>query len=283
MIDKKRKMALAASLSAMASVQGGASIAKTLFAALGPAGVATLRTGLAGLLLTVIHRPQIRKFTREQWLCVLFYGFSTGAMNLIFYYGVQRIPLGLAVTVEYLGPLGLALIRSRKATDFLWAILAGLGVALIVPWSKQHTANGVDPLGLLLVLVAGVMWALYIVSGRRLSQKMKNSDATTCGLCVASLFILPFGILSGDLFHLTPKLAALGFCVAVLSSALPFSLDLFALKEIPSKVFSVLQSLQPAFAALSGLIFLRELLSPTQWLAIMFVIMASMGAALSHD
>ena len=157
MIDKKRKMALAASLSAMASVQGGASIAKTLFAALGPAGVATLRTGLAGLLLTVIHRPQIRKFTREQWLCVLFYGFSTGAMNLIFYYGVQRIPLGLAVTVEYLGPLGLALIRSRKATDFLWAILAGLGVALIVPWSKQHTANGVDPLGLLLVLVAGVM------------------------------------------------------------------------------------------------------------------------------
>ena len=142
-------MALAASLSAMASVQGGASIAKTLFAALGPAGVATLRTGLAGLLLTVIHRPQIRKFTREQWLCVLFYGFSTGAMNLIFYYGVQRIPLGLAVTVEYLGPLGLALIRSRKATDFLWAILAGLGVAAMlysVVFALGGTMNAVGML-----------------------------------------------------------------------------------------------------------------------------------------
>lgn len=282
-MDKKRKLAITASLSAMASVQGGASIAKILFNSLGPAGVATLRTGLAGILLALVHRPKVRQFTKSQWLCVLFYGFATAAMNLIFYYGVQLIPLGLAVTIEYTGPLGLALLTSRKATDFLWALLAAAGVVLIVPWHKQEGIETIDSLGCLLVTIAGIMWALYIVAGKKLSQKMKNSDAVTCGLCCASLFILPFGLLSGDLFALTPLLATLGLCVAVLSSALPFSLDLFALKEIPSKVFSVLQSLQPAFAAMSGLIFLHETLTLIQWLAILFVISASMGAALSHD
>ena len=283
MIDKKRKIAVLASLSAMASVQGGASIAKILFHSLGPAGVATLRTGLAGILLALINRPAVRKFSRKQWLYVFFYGFSTGAMNLIFYYGVQRIPLGLAVTLEFIGPLGLALLTSRRAPDFLWAILAGAGIALIVPWVKQGSVNDLDPLGVILVFIAGIMWAAYIVSGRKIAQRMNNSDAVTCGMCVASALILPFGVFSGDLFHLTPKLALLGLCVAVLSSALPFTLDLFALKEIPSKVFSVLRSLQPAFAALSGLIFLHELLTGTQWLAIFLVIMASMGATLSRD
>ncbi len=282
-MDKNRKIAIAASLSAMVSVQGGASIAKTLFSPLGPAGVATLRTGLAGLLLALIHRPNITQFTKQQWLCILFYGFSTAAMNLIFYYGVQLIPLGLAVTIEFIGPLGLALLTSRKATDFLWALLAAVGIILIVPWDKQASETSINLLGCVLVFIAGIMWALYIVSGRKLAQKVKNSDAVTCGLCCASLFILPFGILSGDFLNLTPRLAFLGFCVAVLSSALPFTLDLFSLKEIPSKVFSVLQSLQPAFAALSGLIFLHENLALTQWLAILFVISASMGAALSRD
>lgn len=283
MIDKKRKLAVTASLCAMASVQGGASIAKVLFRSLGPAGVATLRTGLAGILLVLIHRPDVRKFTRKQWLYVLFYGCSIGAMNLIFYYGVQRIPLGLAVTIEFIGPLGLALITSRKATDFLWAILAGTGIILIVPWNQQSSADNLDLIGVILVFIAGIMWAAYIVSGRKIAQRMNNSDAVTCGMCVASALILPFGLFSGDLFHLTPKLALLGLCVAVLSSALPFTLDLFALKEIPSKVFSVLQSLQPAFAAMSGLVFLHEILTWAQWVAIILVILASMGAALSQD
>lgn len=282
-MDNKRKMAIAASLSAMISVQSGASIAKMLFSPLGPTGVATLRTGLAGLLLALIHHPNITKFTKQQWLCILFYGFSTAAMNLIFYYGVQLIPLGLAVTIEFIGPLGLALLTSRKPTDFLWAVLAATGIVLIVPWNKQANVSSINFLGCVLVFIAGIMWALYIVSGRRLSQMVKNSDAVTCGLCCASLFILPFGILSGDLLNLTPRFALLSFCVAILSSALPFTLDLFSLKEIPSKVFSILQSLQPAFAALSGLLFLHEILTFTQWLAIFFVISASMGATLSRD
>ena len=279
----KKKTAILASLGAMVSVQGGASLAKTLFHTLGPSGVALLRTGLAGLLLAAIHRPKIRTFTKLQWLCVLFYGFSTGAMNLVFYFGVQRIPLGLAVTIEYIGPFGLALLTSRKTTDFFWAILAGAGIALITPWHKNLWDNGLDPVGVALVFIAGVMWALYIVAGRKLSQVMKNSDAATCGLCCASLFILPFGLFSGDLSFLTPRLALLGFCVAVLSSALPFSLDLFALKEIPSKTFGVLQSLQPAFAALSGWIFLRENLTRLQSLAIILVVAASIGATLSRE
>ncbi len=283
MLDIRRKKAIAASLCSMVSVQSGASIAKILFHHLGAGGAASLRTGFAGLILLLLNRPNIRKITREQWLCILFYGISTGAMNLIFYYGVQRIPLGVGVTVEYLGPLGLALIRSRKATDFLWALLAGLGVFLIVPWSKQQTANGIDPIGLGLVFLAGVMWASYIVAGRTISHKMKSSDAAACGMCVASVLILPFGIFSGDLFHLTWKLTGLGVCVALLSSVFTFTLDLYALKDIPSKVFSVFQSLQPAVAATAGLIFLREYLSITQCLAIFFVIVASMGAALSSD
>lgn len=279
----KRKIALISSLCAMISVQGGASIAKMLFTPIGPAGVAMLRTGLAGILLALLHRPQISKFSLQQWLCILFYGFSTAAMNLIFYYGVQLVPLGLAVTIEFIGPLGLALLTSRRATDFLWAILAAIGIILIVPWDAQTNVNSINPIGCLLVFIAGIMWALYIISGRKLSQKVKNSDAVTCGLCCASLFILPFGIFSGDLLKLTPHYTLLALCVAILSSALPFTLDLFALKEIPSKVFSVLQSLQPAFAALSGLIFLHEILSWTQWIAILFVICASIGASISKD
>ncbi|MBQ9872910.1 MAG: EamA family transporter [Thermoguttaceae bacterium] len=279
----RRKLAVLASLGAMASVQGGASIAKILFKSLSPSAVALLRTGLAGALLFLIHRPKVRTFTKEQWSCVLFYGFSTAAMNLIFYYGVQRVPLGLGVAVEFVGPLGLALLTSRKLTDFFWALLAALGIALIAPWRQNTDVASLDPLGLALVFIAGVMWAMYIVAGRRLSQKMKNSDAVTCGLCCASLFVLPFGLSSPEIYSLTPRLALLGLSVAVLSSALPFTLDLFALKDIPPKTFGVLQSLQPAFAALSGLIFLREILTPTQWIAIACVVAASVGATLSKD
>ena len=273
-MKEMKNWAVPAVLVSMLSVQGGASIAKCLFPVLGPAGTSTLRIGLAGILLAVINRPRISKFTRGDWLCALAYGVSIAFMNLLFYYGIRRIPLGLGVTVEFIGPLGLALLTSRKAPDFLWAILAGTGIALIVPWG----GGSVDPVGLLFVFAAGLLWAGYIVMGGKITRRMKSSDAVTTGMCIALLLILPFGIFSRDLENLNGKLLLLGFGVAVFSSALPFTLDLLALKKIPAKTFSVLQSLQPALGALSGLLFLGEILSVRQWVAILCVVLASIGA-----
>ncbi len=271
-----KKWAIASALCAMMSVQGGASIAKYLFHLLGPAGAVTLRVGLAGVILFLLNRPAISKFGRREWLCTLFYGLSTGGMNLTFYYGIQRVPLGIGVAVEFIGPLSVALFASRKAIDFVWAFLAGLGIYLIVP----HKGGSGDLLGIFFVALAGVLWAMYIIAASKISKTMKSSEAVPCGMFFATLLVLPFGLVSGDLFKLDLKLLLLGVGVAIFSSALPFTLDLWTMKKLPAKTFSVLQSLQPAFAALSGLLFLGEKLSLTQWLAILCVVTASTGSAL---
>ncbi len=257
----------------MLSVQGGASIAKYLFHLLGPAGATTLRIGIAGILLMLINRPKLGEYTYQKWLYTIFYGCSIGAMNLLFYYGIQRVPLGLGVTVEFIGPLGLALVMSRRWSDLVWALLAVAGVILIVP----SNGNSCDPVGLLFVFCAGLMWAAYIVAGGRITRYMKNSDAVSGGMMIALLVVLPFGIISGDLWRLNWTLLLIGSAVAIFSSALPFTLDLLALKRLSGKTFSILQSLQPAFGALSGLLFLGEFLSLRQYLAILCVVIASIG------
>ncbi|MDO4857666.1 MAG: DMT family transporter [Thermoguttaceae bacterium] len=271
-----KKTAVLSAIGSMISIQSGSSIAKCLFPLMGPAGAVVLRVGIAGILLALAFRPNLFKFSVREWAYILFYGFSIGAMNISFYYGIQRVPLGIGVTIEFIGPLGLALITSRQKTDLLWTFLAALGILMIVPW---HTGT-VDLIGIAFVATAGLMWALYIVATGKITGKLKNSDSVTCGMCVAALLVLPFGLCSGDLFHLNAKVLWLGLGVAVFSSALPFSLDLLAMKKLPAKTFSVLQSLQPAFGALSGLIFLREYLSVTQWLAVFCVIAASAGATI---
>lgn len=271
-----KKWAVVSALGSMISVQSGASIAKYLFHLLGPAGAVTLRVGLAGILLALVNRPKISRFSRKDWLCILVYGLSLGSMNLIFYYGIQRVPLGIGVGIEFVGPLGLALLCSRQALDFLWAVLVAAGILLIIPWK----GGTLDPLGIVLVAAAGILWALYIASTGVIAGKIKNSDATTCGMCLAALLVLPFGWFSGDLLQLNWKLLLLGFGVAVFSSALPVTLDMLSMKKLTGKTFSVLQSLQPAFGALSGLLFLGEYLTLRQWLAIGCIMTASTGAAL---
>ena len=275
-MNPDKKLAIGSALASMMSVQGGASIAKYLFHLLGPAGAVTLRVGLAGIMLFAAMRPKVWKFSREQWLCVLFYGVSVGLMNLTFYYGIQRVPLGIGVAVEFIGPLSVAIYASRKITDFLWVLLAAAGIICIVPWQ-----GGGDLWGYIFVSIAGVMWASYILSAGKLSGKMKNTEAVACGMCVAALIVLPFALASGDLLKLNGKLLLMGLGVAVFSSALPFTLDLFTIKRLEAKVYSVLQSLHPVFAALSGLIFLKEQLSFLQWLAVFFIVTASAGAALT--
>lgn len=282
---KKSNLAIPATLLAIICVQGGASIAKQLFPAIGAIGTVTLRIVLSALLLTLINRPKFLQFNSQKWKYCAVYGIGLAAMNLIFYMAIQRIPLGLAVTVEFAGPLFLALALSRKLLDVVWALLACVGILLIVPWKNDH----VDLLGLGLAFLAGMFWALYIVMGGKVSKIMDGKDAVTTGMIFASLVIIPFTIWDGAVFNLTPAIFIKGLGVAILSSALPFSLEMMALKKLPAKTFSILMSLEPAFAALSGLVFLAEELSFLQWISIACVITASIGTtvfnkkSLSHD
>ena len=257
------------------SVQGGASIAKALFGEVGPSGAATLRIGLAGLILWMFNRTNLLAVSKKQWLELLVYGFSIGAMNLSFYCGINRVPLGVGVTIEFVGPLGLAMAMSRKPLDFLWAILAGLGILLIFDLGG---VKQVDVIGAGLVAFAGMMWALYIVMIDRLSRTMKSADSVTIGMLIAAVLVAPFGVGSGNLNTVSANALWMGLGVAIFSSALPFTLDMIALKKLPAKTYSILESLSPAFAALSGLVFLGEALSAIQWLAITFIIVASIGS-----
>jgi inner membrane transporter RhtA len=266
-------------LLAVISVQGGAAFAKELFPVLGAAGTAGMRIGLSALMLFAVFRPPLTRLTRAQWGAVIPYGVVLGAMNLSFYTALERIPLGLAVTLEFVGPLALAVFGSRRASDFLWAVLAAVGIALIAPW--RGGAGALDLLGVLLALLAGGFWAAYIVLGGRVSRVLPGGQSVATGMLFASLTVLPFSFAEGLTARLTPPLFAAGLAVALLSSAVPFTLEMMALRVLSSRTFGILMSLEPAAAALSGLVFLREKLTVTQWLALVFVSAASAGAALT--
>jgi inner membrane transporter RhtA len=262
---------------AIISVQGGAAIAKGLFPVVGAAGTASLRIGLSALMLLLAVRPQLGQLRAAQWRAVVPYGLALGAMNFLFYCALARVPLGLGVTLEFVGPLLVALAGSRRWLDVLWAVLAGVGIALIAPWG----GHGIDVVGMLFALAAGGCWAVYIVLGSRVADVLPGNTAVAVGMLFATLAVLPFGVAGGQLAHLTPHLLALGAALALLSSALPFTLEMQALKRLPTRTFSILMSLEPAAAALCGWIFLRERLTPGQWLAVLLVMAASAGATLT--
>ncbi|MDP9047820.1 MAG: EamA family transporter [Bacteroidota bacterium] len=269
--------AVLAVLLAIISFQGGAAIAKGLFHALGAATTSSLRIVLSAIILVVFNRPNLRNLTIAQWKAVVLYGLTLGAMNIIFYMAIARIPLGLGVALEFIGPLALALIRSKRMIDYLWVLLAAIGIALIAPWSN----NGLDVVGILLALLAGALWAAYILLGGRISQIMDGGKAVTIGMIFASLMVLPIAIGSGLLIHFSAAMLLPGFALALLSSAIPFSLEMHALQKIPAKTFSILMSLEPAVAAFSGLLFLHEYLSFWEWLAIALIIVSSAGTTLT--
>jgi inner membrane transporter RhtA len=264
-------------LGAIVSVQGGAALAKGLFPVLGPTGTVGLRIGISALILLAAFRPCLRGRTAAQWRAVIPYGVVLGVMNLVFYMSLSRIPLGLAVTVEFVGPLGVAVFGSRRAIDVAWVVVAAAGIALIAPW----TGGGVDPLGVLLALAAGACWGAYILLGGRVSRIIPGGAAVATGMLIAALTVLPVSIASGGFAHLTPARFAAGIGVALLSSAIPYSLEMIALKELPARTFGILMSLEPAVAALAGLVFLGEVLTPLQWLAVALVIAASAGSTLT--
>lgn len=264
-------------LGSIVSVQGGAALAKGLFPALGATGTVGLRVGISAVILLAAFRPRLLRATAEQWRAVIPYGVVLGVMNVVFYLSLSRIPLGLAVTVEFIGPLGVAVFGSRRAIDVAWVVLAAVGIALIAPW----TGGGVDPLGVLLALAAGACWAAYILLGGRISRMVPGGAAVATGMLIAAFVAVPIAVATGGFAGLTPGLFAAGIGVALLSSAIPYTLEMVALKELPARTFGILMSLEPAVAALAGLVFLREVLSPRQWLAVLLVIAASAGSTLT--
>ena len=263
-------------LLSIVSVQGGAAIAKGLFPIIGSGGTASIRIGFSALILLLAVRPNLRKLNLAQWKAIIPYGAVLGAMNLLFYLALARIPLGLAVTLEFIGPLGLALAGSRRVIDILWVVLAGAGIALIAPWSGK----GVDLLGSVFALSAGVCWAIYILLSKHAGAQLPGQLAVTVGMLSAAILVVPYGLFEGNLHLMTPSILMFGIALAIFSSVLPFSLEMQALRNMPPQTFSILMSLEPAMAALAGWLLLGEHLESGQWLAIACIVMASSGAAL---
>ena len=264
-------------LLAIVSVQGGAAIAKGLFPVLGAAGTVGLRIGISAGLLLLVVRPRLGRLGAAQWRAVVPYGLALGTMNFLFYCALARIPLGLGVTLEFVGPLAVALAGSRRWADVVWVLLAGAGIALLAPWGGSH----LDVLGMVFALLAGGAWAVYIVLGGRVAAVLPGPRGVAVGMLFASLAVLPFSVAGGGWAQLTPQLLLAGTALAVLSSALPFTLEMNALRHLSSRTFSILMSLEPAAAAVCGLLFLHEHLTPAQWLAVALVMAASAGATLT--
>ena len=268
--------AVPAVLLSIISVQGGAAIAKGIFPVLGAASTSALRIVFSAIILFAFNRPNLKKLSYAQWKAVAWYGLTLGAMNIIFYMAIARIPLALGVALEFIGPLVLAMTGSKQIIDFLWVILAAAGIALIAPWSN----NGLDVIGVLLALLAGAFWAGYIILGGRISKIMDGGKAVSIGMIFASAVVLPVAIGNGLITHFRPGMLLSGFLLALLSSAVPFTLEMSALRRLPAKTFSILMSLEPAVAALSGLVFLHEYLSLNEWIAVALIIIASAGATM---
>lgn len=265
-------------LIAMISIQSGASLAKSLFPLVGAPGVTALRLALGTLILVVIFKPWRLRFAPEQRLPLLLYGLSLGAMNYLFYLSIQRIPLGVAVALEFTGPLAVALFGSRRPLDFVWVALAVLGLWFLLPLGQS--VSQIDPVGALLALGAGACWAVYILTGQRAGEE--HGPATVAmGSLIAAVVFVPMGMIqaSDTLFQWGLLLPGLG--IAILSTALPYSLEMVALTRMPSKTFGTLMSMEPALAALSGMVFLGETLTVTQTLALGAIILASMGSTLT--
>jgi inner membrane transporter RhtA len=272
-------LAVVTVLVAMLSIQLGASLAKGLFPVLGAQGATALRLTFAALLLLAFWRPWRKKLTGREVRSVMMYGVALGTMNLAFYLALARIPLGIAVAIEFTGPLAVALLSTRRALDFVWALLAVAGILLILPLSEASQA--LDPLGVVWALVAGTCWALYILFGQRAVETVHGGTATSLGMVAAALVAVPFGVVHAGRALLDVSLLPAGLGVAVLSSALPYSLEMIALKALPTRTFGILMSLEPALAAMSGLLFLHEKLTVVQWAAIGCIILASAGSAAS--
>ncbi len=265
---------------AMVSFQIGAAFAKQLIPVLGAPGTTALRLGISALLLLIVQRPWRSTPTGAAWRWILPYGLSLGAMNAIFYVALARIPLGIAVAIEFVGPLGVAVYASRRRIDYLWVLLAVVGLALLLP--VRSGAASLDPLGVACALAAGVGWALYILFGQK-AGRAHGPTAATWGLLVAAALVVPLGVIDAGASLVDPARLPFGIAVAIFSGALPYSLEMIALRGLSTKAFGTLMSFEPAIAAVAGVVLLHEVLTPTHWVAIVCIVAASVGAVMGEQ
>ncbi len=265
---------------AMTILQSGASLAKTLFSEIGSEGVTAMRLFLSTLILMAVFRPWRTKFRWDQWRSMAMYGVSLGIMNFLFYQSLQTLDIGIAVGLEFTGPLAVALYSSRKPIDFLWIGLIILGLFFLLPFGDSDIK--IDLVGALYALGAGVCWAIYIIYGQKAGYYY-GTAAVPIGTMIAAILVFPIGFAKAGtaLFSLSILPYVLG--VALFSSAIPYALEMVALTRLPRKTFGALTSLEPAIGALSGLIFLGEILAPTQWFGLSAIIIAACGVSLTQE
>jgi len=267
-------LSLLALIGAMLSLGFGASLAKTLFSSVGPLGTAAYRITIGAIILLLWFRPWRWLTTSADFKRILPYGLMLSLMNLFFYAALQTLPIGVAIAVEFTGPLALAIVTSRRKLDFAWAGLAVIGLVLLTP--ILNTRDALDPTGVALALAAGACWAGYIMLGRRASY-LRPGQATGFGMLVAAVFALPFGIAQAGSALLDPSLLLTGVLVGLLSSAIPYTLEMHALRYLPTKTFGVVLSIEPMFGAIAAALVLGEIISMTQALAIACIMAASAG------
>ena len=263
---------------AMVCFQVGAAMAKGLFPAVGAGGAATLRLALASFMLLAVWRPWRLRLRLREIRVIVMYGLALGWMNFFFYLSLRSIPLGIAVALEFTGPLGLAMAASRRAIDFLWILMAALGLFALLPLGLE--SKPLDTLGVVSGLAAGLCWALYIFYGRK-AGAAHGGQTTALGMTVGAAVIAPIGVAQAGAHLFSPAILPVAFAVALLSSALPYSLEMWAMPRLPTRTVGVLMSLDPAMGALSGLCFLGEKLGWVQWAAIASIMAASAGSAVT--
>lgn len=263
----------------MISVTTGASLAKNLFPTLGAEGTTVVRLGLGAILLLFMWKPWKFELNAFQFRIVVLYGLCLGLMNLMFYMAINRIPLGIAIAIEFIGPLTVALMLSKKVLDLFWAFLAAVGIALILPLSDLQQT--LDPIGILFAVGAAVMWGLYIILGKKAGAILPSGIATSLGVTAAFLFITPFGATDALKIFTHSLLIPIAIGVGILSTAIPYSLEMTALKKMSPSHFGIFLSMEPAIGSLVGLIFLSEHLTLIQCAAVLCIMVASIGSTVA--
>jgi inner membrane transporter RhtA len=269
---------LLAVLGSVTALGIGTSFAKQLFPVVGALGTTSLRVGFAALILLAIWRPWRWALSRADALSIVRYGIALGLMNLLFYMSLRTIPFGVAVAIEFSGPLAVAIWSSRKRIDFVWLALAVLGLGLLLP--LQGSAAALDPVGVAYALAAAVFWATYIVFGKRVDH-LHAGHSVALGLAVAAVVVVPLGVWEAGAALWDPQVLLFGLAVAAVSSAVPISLEMVALKRLPKEAFGIMISMEPAVAALLGLVLLSEHLTALQWLAIGCTMLAAAGSSVT--
>jgi inner membrane transporter RhtA len=238
----------------------------------------SVRIALGTLILCAVMRPWRARITSKTWRPLLIYGVSLGVMNMFYYLALARVPLGIAVAIEFVGPLAVAVLSSRRLIDFCWILLATAGLTLLLP--VAHLGVGTDAVGALFALAAGACWALYIIFGQKAGAD-HGAHAAALGSVISAVIVVPIGLVDRGSALFSSSILVPGLFVAVLSTAVPYTLEMIALTRMPARTFGVLMSIEPAFGALIGYLYLHELLTPVQWTAIILVILASVGATFS--